>query len=96
MDRASGDIASKVETMVKDFADLKVHVVGGQDRRKSPGKVRANLWCTTCGAVGHANTECLIPRSSYPVNAVEWAPPYYGENPQYYGKANEEAAYAIQ
>ncbi|OAE19139.1 hypothetical protein AXG93_2062s1500 [Marchantia polymorpha subsp. ruderalis] len=37
-DKGSGEIASKVETLVKDFADLKVHVVGGQDRRKSPGR----------------------------------------------------------
>ncbi|OAE20586.1 hypothetical protein AXG93_486s1010 [Marchantia polymorpha subsp. ruderalis] len=93
-DKGSGDIASKVETMVKDFADLKVHVVGGQDRRKSPGRLRANLWCTTCGVVGHANTECLTTRPSYPVNAIEWAPQW--ENPPYYGEASEDAAYAIQ
>lgn len=95
-DRAPGDIASKMETLVKDFADLKVQVVGGHDRRKSPGRVRANLWCTTCGAVGHANTECLTTRPSYPVNAVEWAQPYYGEHSQYYGEASEETAYAVQ
>ncbi|OAE26915.1 hypothetical protein AXG93_694s1010 [Marchantia polymorpha subsp. ruderalis] len=70
-ERGPGDIASKVETLMKDFADLKVHVVGGQDRRKSPAKLRANLWCTTCGQVGHANTECLTTWPSYPVNAVD-------------------------
>ncbi|OAE24441.1 hypothetical protein AXG93_4443s1000 [Marchantia polymorpha subsp. ruderalis] len=73
-EKGPGDIASKVETLVKDFADLKVHLVGGQDRRKSPRRLRANLWCTTCGQVGHVNTECLTTRPSYPVNAVHWAP----------------------
>ncbi|OAE19816.1 hypothetical protein AXG93_4639s1000 [Marchantia polymorpha subsp. ruderalis] len=48
-EKGSGDIASKVETLMKDFADLKVHVVGGQDHRKSPTRLRANLWCNMCG-----------------------------------------------
>lgn len=58
-------IVSKVDALVKDFADLKVHVVGDQDRRKSQLWLRANFWCTTCGKISHANTECTATRSSY-------------------------------
>lgn len=54
-EKGSGDIVSKMKTLVKDFADLKVHVVGGQERRKSPARLWANLLCTTCEKVGHAN-----------------------------------------
>lgn len=99
--KTQGDIAAKVDNLVKNFADLKVHVVGGQDRRKSPARQRANLWCTTCGQVGHANTECMSARPSYPVNAVEWAPQwenpmYYAEPPMYYAEQVEDTAYSVQ
>ncbi|OAE18725.1 hypothetical protein AXG93_4846s1160 [Marchantia polymorpha subsp. ruderalis] len=87
-------IVSKVDALVKDFADLKVHVVGGQDRRKSPSRLRANLWCTTCGKVAHANTECTNTRPNYPVNAVEWVSMW--ETVRYYTDAVEETAYGVQ
>lgn len=69
-EKGTTSIVSKVDALVKDFADLKVHVVGSQNKRKSPTGARPNLWCTNCGRVGHANVECR----TYPVNAVEWVP----------------------
>ncbi|OAE29091.1 hypothetical protein AXG93_4008s1020 [Marchantia polymorpha subsp. ruderalis] len=50
--KGSSNMVSKVETLVKDIADLKVHVVGVQDRRKSPASEDAayaiqSASCTT-------------------------------------------------
>lgn len=89
-EKSTTSIVSKVNALVKDFADLKVHVVGSRDKRKSPTGARPNLWCTNCGKVGHANVECR----TYPVNAVEWVPAW--EVGGYYTDAPEEAAYAVQ
>lgn len=61
----------QVDAMAKVFANLKVHVVGSRDKRKSPTEVRSNLWCTNCGMVSHANVKC---RPYQPVNTVEWVP----------------------
>lgn len=36
-------IVSKVDLLAKEFTDLKVHVVGSRDKRKSPTGVRSNL-----------------------------------------------------
>ncbi|OAE34086.1 hypothetical protein AXG93_2891s1100 [Marchantia polymorpha subsp. ruderalis] len=84
-------IVSKVDALAKEFADLKVHVVGSRDKRKSPTGVRSNLWCTNSGRVGHANVEC---RPYQPVNTVEWVPAWkVGGN---YTEAPEETAYIVQ
>ncbi|OAE26977.1 hypothetical protein AXG93_80s1000 [Marchantia polymorpha subsp. ruderalis] len=69
--KGSTSIVSKVAALVKDFADLKMHVVGSREKRKSPIGLKANLWCTNCGRVGHANVEC---RTYQSVNVVEWVP----------------------
>lgn len=59
-EKVSTSIVSTVDALVKDFDDLKVHVVGGREKRKSPTGLRANLWCTNCSRVGHANVECQV------------------------------------
>ncbi|OAE23318.1 hypothetical protein AXG93_3390s1030 [Marchantia polymorpha subsp. ruderalis] len=61
-------IVSQLDALVKDFADLKVHVVGGQDRRKLLSRLRANLWCTTCGK------EALAPTPIPPTHISRYAP----------------------
>ncbi|OAE22085.1 hypothetical protein AXG93_3084s1010 [Marchantia polymorpha subsp. ruderalis] len=67
-------ILSKFDALLKDFADLKIHMIGGQDRRKSSSQLRAKLWCTTwmkiptpntcynCGGMGHYSPQCPHPR----------------------------------
>lgn len=90
-EKGSTSIVSKVDALVKDFADLKVHVVGGREKRKSTTGLRANLWCTNCGRVGHANVEC---QAYQPVNAVKWVPAW--EANEYYTENLEETAYVVQ
>ncbi|OAE31834.1 hypothetical protein AXG93_685s1020 [Marchantia polymorpha subsp. ruderalis] len=91
--KGTASMASNIEELAKDFAKMKVHVVGGQDRKKSPSRLWANLWCITCGKVGHANTECTSTRPNYTVNAVEWVQVW--EPAGYYTDTVEETAYAI-
>lgn len=43
--------------VVKGLADLKVQIIAKRDKRKSPASYGTNLWCTTCGELGHANTD---------------------------------------
>ncbi|OAE25063.1 hypothetical protein AXG93_2387s1000 [Marchantia polymorpha subsp. ruderalis] len=87
-------IVSKVDALGKDFADLNVHVIAGQDQRKSPSRLRANILCITFGKIGHANTGCMATRSNYPMNSVEWVPVW--EMGTYYVKTLEDAPYTVQ
>lgn len=58
-------IAFKVDVLMKDFMDLKVHMVGRRDRRKSYLIFHVNLWCTICDKMKHVNIECLTIQPSY-------------------------------
>ncbi|OAE23804.1 hypothetical protein AXG93_1311s1030 [Marchantia polymorpha subsp. ruderalis] len=68
-EKGSTSILSKVDALVKDFADLKVHVVGSRYKRKSSTGLRANLLCTNY--VGGYYTENLE-ETAY---AVQEGPP---------------------
>lgn len=92
-EKGSSAIVYKVDVLAKDFTDLKVHVVGGQDQRKSPTRMRPNLWCTYCGGVGHTNMNCRLVGQYHPVNSVEWAPTWQSKG--YYVKNAEDTTYAV-
>lgn len=92
--KVSSGIVSKVDVLAKDFADSNVHFVEGQDQRKSPTRMRPNLWCTYCGGVGHAIIECRSVGQYHLVKAVEWAPTW--ESGGYYVENAKDTAYAVQ
>ncbi|KAL2651377.1 hypothetical protein R1flu_019505 [Riccia fluitans] len=49
------------DQLVKDMAELKVHIATPKEKRKDGKALRHDLWCILCGNPSHTKEECRLP-----------------------------------